>query len=74
MSPKGISTNSGPILRLCEKFEKKLSFLFDMNLNQNNVKHVFLYSASIKCITLCFYTLNTLSLPPEVSDPIVDPF
>ena len=28
MTPKGISTNSGPILRICEKFEKKIKFSF----------------------------------------------
>ena len=72
MTPKGISTNSGPLFRIFKKF-KKLGF-FDMNLNQNNVKYIFLNSASIKSIQLRFYTLDTISLPQEVSVPSVDRF
>ena len=41
-SPKGISTNSAPLLRICKNFEK-LGFRFDMSLNRNNVKYMFLY-------------------------------
>ena len=61
MSPKGVITNSGPILRICEKFEK-LGTIFDMKLNQNNVKYMFLNSGSKKLIHYGFDALETLSM------------
>ena len=45
-----------------------------MKLNQNNVKYMFLISALINIIPLRFLTLDTLSLPLEVSEPNVDRF
>ena len=38
--PKVVSTNSGPILRICKKFEK-IGSIFYMKLNPNNVKYMF---------------------------------
>ena len=51
MSPKGISTNSGPILRICKKI-KELATISDMKLNQNNVKYKFLNYGSNEIIPL----------------------
>ena len=39
MSPKGISTNSGPILGLCKK-NRKIKYFFGHE-TQNNVKYMF---------------------------------
>ena len=51
MSPNGVSSKFGPILRICKIFEK-LGTIFDMKLNQNNVKYMFLNSWSNKDIPL----------------------
>ena len=53
---------------------KKVGSIFDMKLNQSNVKYMFLNPASFEIIPLRFYTLDTLSLPTEVSEPTVDQF
>ena len=72
MSPKVISTSCKPILKICKI--QKVRSIFDMKLNQNNVKYMFLISALINVIPLRFLTLDTLSLPLEVSEPNVDRF
>ena len=74
MSPKGIRTNSGPIRRICKKFEK-LATVFDMKFNQNTVKYKFLNYRSNKTIPLWFLCLRyTLYVPPNVPVPILDRF
>ena len=51
MSPKDLRTKSGPIGRICKKFEK-FATVFDMKPNQNNVKYKFLNYGSNKVIPL----------------------
>ena len=51
MSPKGVSSNSRTILRICKKIEELRTY-FDMKLSQNNVKYMFLNSGLNKLIPL----------------------
>ena len=41
--PKDIHINSGPVLIICKKIDK-IDTIFDMKLNENNVKYLFLNS------------------------------
>ena len=74
MSPKGISTNSGPILRIYENFEK-IGIIIYMKLNPNNVNYKFLYSGSNQNIPLWFLRLRyTLYVPQGYQSAILDQF
>ena len=60
--PKGISTNSGTILKIC-KISKK-GIIFDMKLDQNNMKYMFLKLGSNNFFPLWIsYLGNTLFVP-----------
>ena len=68
--PKGISTNSEPVLRICKKIEN--SGFFDMYLNQNKMKYMFLNFRSNKVTPLCVLSIRyTIYGPPKVSVPIL---